>query len=86
MQIARLNDSSALVGENFERRVPLIIAPAVRVMRQTIVITNQVAVNTNGSLDAPAVRPDVFAQSCLNAELTRRSNSAAVALYRKDDA
>lgn len=60
MQIARFSGSSAPFGKYFERRVFLIITFTMRVMRQAVVVTDQIAVNINSSLDAATVRPGIF--------------------------
>ena len=70
MQIARFDGSSASLGKHFERHVFLIVALAVSKVRQAVMIADQVAVNINGASDAAAMRPGIFAQSRLNAELT----------------
>lgn len=70
MKIARFRHSPASVGEHFERRVFLMIVLAVSVMRQAVIVADQVAVNINGAFDTAAVRPGVFTKTRLNAELT----------------
>lgn len=48
----------------------LIVAFTMRVVRQPIMVADQITVNIDGSLDRAAVRPRIFAETRLNAELT----------------
>jgi len=61
LQVGRFDACASGLSKNRQRRVLLVVALAMRPVRQAVVIANQVAMKFDCGLDALASFPTVFA-------------------------
>src|SRR5262249_8897813 len=80
LQVGRLDACASGLSKNRQRRVLLIVALAVRPVRQTGVIADQVTVKLDRGLDALASFPIIFAHPGLNTEMALDQILPGVAL------
>jgi hypothetical protein len=69
LQVGRFYACASGLSKNRQRRVLLVVALAMRPVRQAVVIADQVAMKFDCGLDALASFPMIFADPGLNAEL-----------------